>query len=571
MADRINAMKTKMQKINIGPADSVAKVTEAIISSAAEEIVLRVPKFSRLGEGAENFELLKREADAAGKKIFVESVDDNALEMAEKSGIEGQNPVLKFGSGKRRLSDITPSAYSVRPATRSPEEIKAEEEPAEKEPEKSREEQPAILHLRVEKAGEPPLSGGKRRKFEEEEKIPVRVKEVAPETIPAKRRLPEMFKKRKFLYFAGAAVLFSALAAYFALAVLPRAAVSVVLKKADWSYDGVIKADKNAAAADLSEMKIPGEVFVFSKNAQMSFPASLKKSGEQKAKGKIRIFNAFGPNPQILVATTRFEAPDGKIFRLDEKTVVPVAKSVNGKIVPSSVETAITADKPGTEYNIGPIEKLSIPGFKGTPKYDGFYATIEESLSGGFIGETAVPSGQDLADAKSKMAQILRDSLSAEFAGQAPEGFKTADGGSVFKITKENVIIGNGQGENFSVFTEGEMAIFAFSEQALKDLLVAKGREESGNDFLDPKNIELSYAPASSDFSAGVMSLPVKFGVSLESGLDQGAIKTLISGKNKSELEGLSFPGIEKVTVSFWPFWVGSVPSDVSRIKVSAE
>lgn len=567
-------MKTKMQKINIGPSDSTAKVAEEIISSVAEEIVLRIPKFSRLREAADNFELLKREAEAAGKKIFIESVDDDVLEMAEKSGIEGQNPVLKFGGGKRRLSDITPSVYSTRPADRPPKEAKEEKEP-EEEREKDREEQPAILHLRVEKKEQPSVSevfsAGEKQQFKREEKIPIRVKEAAPETIPAKRRLPEILGKKNFFYFAGAAVILLAAIGYLALAVLPRAGVSVALKKAGWSYDGIVTVDKNAAVADLSEMKIPGEVFVLSKNTQMSFPASLKKSGEQKARGKIRIFNAYGPASQTLVATTRFETPDGKIFRIDEKTVVPAAKTANGKIVPSSVEAAITADKPGTEYNVGPVEKLTIPGFKGTPKYDGFYGAMEEPASGGFAGETAVPSEQDLSDAKSKIAQVLQDSLNAELIGQAPEGFKTVDGASVFKIIKENVVIGNGQGENFSVFAEGESATIVFSEQTLQDLLVSKGREESGDGFLNPKNIELSYTPASADFSAGTMSLPVKFGVSLESGLDQEALKTIIAGKNKSELEGLSFPGIEKITVSFWPFWVRTIPADVSRIKVSAE
>ncbi|MBI5147928.1 MAG: hypothetical protein HZA37_02145 [Parcubacteria group bacterium] len=566
-------MKIKMQKINIGPADSAAKVTEEIISSVAEEVVLRVPKFSRLGEEAENFELLKREADAAGKKIFIESVDDDVLEMAEKSGIEGRNPVLRFGSGKRRVSDITPSVYSTYPAGRLPKETEAKEDG---EPEKKPEEQPAILHLRVEKEEKPPasevLSAAEKRKFEREEKIPIHVEEAAPETISVKWRLPEIFRKRRIVYFAGAAIIFLAAAAYLALTVLPRAAVSVVLKKADWSYDGIVAVDKNAAENDLDKMKIPGQTFgPLTKNATMSFPASLKKSGEQKAKGKIKIFNAFGPNAQTLVATTRFEAPDGKIFRIDEKVTVPGAKVVDGRMTTSSVEVSITADKPGTEYNIGSVEKLTVPGFKGTPKYDGFYGAIEESLSGGFVGETAAPSEQDLSDAKSKMAQVLRDNLSAELVGQMPEGFKTVDGGSVFKILRENIIIGNGQGENFSVFAEGEMSGFAFSEQTLRDLLVAKGRKESGDGFLNPKNVDLSYAPASSDFSAGVMSLPVKFGVSLESGLDQEAFKGLISGKKEGELGGLSFPGIEKITVSFWPFWVREVPSGAARVKVSAE
>ncbi len=78
---------------------------------------------------------------------------------------------------------------------------------------------------------------------------------------------------------------------------------------------------------------------------------------------------------------TRFLALDGKIFRLTKGITVPGAKIVEGKIIPSSIEAAVIADQPGEAYNIGPVSRFSIPGLKGTPKYEAFYAESKADIN----------------------------------------------------------------------------------------------------------------------------------------------------------------------------------------------
>ncbi len=54
------------KKITVGKSDEATVVAEKIIDTEANEIVLAIPRFSRLAESAANFKLLAREASALG-------------------------------------------------------------------------------------------------------------------------------------------------------------------------------------------------------------------------------------------------------------------------------------------------------------------------------------------------------------------------------------------------------------------------------------------------------------------------------------------------------------------------
>ena len=128
------------------------------------------------------------------------------------------------------------------------------------------------------------------------------------------------------------------------------------------------------------------------------------------------------------MVNTRFESPDGQLFRLTEGVKVAGAKIVDGKIVPSTTEATVVADKAGPEYNIGPVEKFTIPGLKGSPKYNAFYGKSTAAMTGGFIGEITYPTPEDIKKTKEEVAKQLEDSLRVLTAAQIPEDFKMIDG-----------------------------------------------------------------------------------------------------------------------------------------------
>ena len=93
----------KIKKIIIGKSDEVAPVVEKIIDADAKEIVLSIPRFSKLGESLANFHLIKRESELLNKKIVIESVDDKVVELAN---VTGPTPAL-FPTGLRPVESET--------------------------------------------------------------------------------------------------------------------------------------------------------------------------------------------------------------------------------------------------------------------------------------------------------------------------------------------------------------------------------------------------------------------------------------------------------------------------------
>ncbi|MBI4992103.1 MAG: hypothetical protein HZB99_02690 [Candidatus Harrisonbacteria bacterium] len=528
-----------MKKISVNKSDEIAIIVEKIIEAPDEEIVLNIPRFSHLGESLSNFHLLKREADALGKKISIESVDDHIVELAEMSGLTALNPF--FAKTKRQFSDIV-APKAVKITKRKPAAKVFQEEAEER--------------LPVEEPVMP--ESDKSWKF--------RLPEIAPPefTLPATEFRPR--------FFIWAFVIFTvAVFGFNLLKILPSATVVIVAQTQEWSYNDSIITDK-AAVLDPVKMTIPNQVFSEKKNVQLKFPATGRRQVERKAGGTITVFNSYSSDPQPLVEQTRFITPDGKIYRLTKTITVPGAKIVEGKIVPSSIDTEVSADKPGPDYNIGPVKLFTIPGFKGTPKYQSFYGESTGNMTGGFIGEVAYPTDSDIKNAKEKAQAALEDSVKTVLLMQIPKEFKVLDGSTRYKVLEQKVDSETDEGGSFGIFSEAQMTIIAFKENDLKELLDKRAKRDNGED-LDMRENTLDYELARADFDRGLLTFPVNFKAILAKRINAEELKSKILGKSEIELKTTVFalPGLKSATVSLWPFYVKTVPTNPRKVTIKIE
>jgi len=102
-----------------------------------------------------------------------------------------------------------------------------------------------------------------------------------------------------------------------------------------------------------------------------------------KASGSITVYNNYSASSVKLVKTTRFATPDGLIFRAPADVVIP-GKSSSG---PGSVQITVIADQTGSQYNIGPVAKFTVPGLQSNaPMYAGVYAKSSAPMTGGSSG-----------------------------------------------------------------------------------------------------------------------------------------------------------------------------------------
>ena len=541
-----------MQRISIDKKDGVPKIVEKILESPDSELLLIIPAKSALKDSEANFQLLKREAEAAEKHISIESIDKEVLALARKAKIEAIHPLFRDDVGARSLSDIIPLETS-RNQAKQPEVLPEKQERRKKET-SAYEASKKMVEAEPEEEVRQASEEGDRGLF-------------SPES-EQRRTRPRWVK-------VVAVVLIAALVAVgggWALGqAFGKAEVTISFKKTPWQYQDSFSASKAFAKINVDARTLPAEAFFQNKNGTWLFPASGRAQVSQKATGKIIIYNAYSASPQTLVAATRVMTPDGKMFRLDAKVVVPGAGVKNGIIAPSSIQADITADKAGEDYNISSTDHLTIPGFKGTPRYKGFYGVLSGPASGGSVGEKQIPTDKDIAAAKDKASQNLRDGLQVAFLNNRPDGFKILDGASQIQITKLTVGKVADQNGNFTVFGEAQFKAVGFKESDFKTLLqTLAAKDYPGTTFRD---LQVNYANVKANFDAGQLSFSVTAQGVLGPVFSADDFKSKIVGHPISEARQtiLALPDLSSAKISLLPFWLYKLPANTQKVKVVAD
>ncbi|MDZ4285384.1 MAG: hypothetical protein U1A23_00480, partial [Candidatus Sungbacteria bacterium] len=90
-----------------------------------------------------------------------------------------------------------------------------------------------------------------------------------------------------------------------------------------------ISFDATASDVAVSSHTVPAEFLSFDGSASEDFDATGNDYVNQKASGRVKIYNVFGATPQALVANTRFVTDSGILFRLTKSVVIPGAKKAS--------------------------------------------------------------------------------------------------------------------------------------------------------------------------------------------------------------------------------------------------
>lgn len=516
----------KTEKIVLTKDDGARELLAQAASSDSGHIIFTIPKSSQLAGDEEAFKKLKKVAEAVGKTVSIESVDDGVLAAAKIAGLEAANP---FFSGIAPVWEEPPARFADGP----------DEDGA----------AAPVATPVVQKRTMPKQIN--RRKIESDDDD--------EDLVPRRRD----WGSRSKWGWGIVLVALVALAYWVGFHVLPRADIVIVTEKQDWTFNNLLTIEKTGP--------VPSTIISETKNAQMMFAATGKKLMNQKASGTLTVYNAYNSDPQQLVATTRFETPDGKIFRLTKSITIPGAKVESGIIIPSSIEAEVVADKPGPAYNVA-SPKLVIPGFKGSPKFAGFYGEAKKAFSGGFVGEAAYPTDEDIKLAKVKIASVLEQSLSAQLKTNAGGDYTVVSGATQLTLVKVEVNPQvNAKGE-FSLLAEAELKALAFKESDLVGHLSSKMKEELGTPDYVLKERQIAYdTPSRVDFKNQRMSLPIDMKAVAELPVDVATVRQAIAGKPRAALDTiiLGFPGVKSATVSLRPFYVRTVPDGASPEKIT--
>lgn len=305
--------------------------------------------------------------------------------------------------------------------------------------------------------------------------------------------------------------------------------------------------------------------------------ASLEPEGskrvERKALGTIIVYNNFSTGPQRLIKNTRFETPNGLVFRISESIIVPGKTVSGGKTLPGSIETAVYADRAGADYNIG-LSDFTVPGFKSSAeRYAGFYARSKTALSGGFVGVAPFVSPEKVSAARAALRKALETKLAAEVAEKIPADSVVLQGGYAFKAISEPEQ--ETTDKKVSVTERGTLTAFVFKRDALASYLARRALVRyDGAPVVFEKMEGLSFEFLNkADFgknSDGRALFELRGSGTIVWKLDEERLKQDLAGKLKSETVSVlaSYPAIERSQVIIRPFWKKAFPDSVKKISV---
>src|SRR3989344_2438537 len=544
--------------INILKSDSFEDIFEEFKKAQAEEVIFILPKNSRVGRNESHFVSLASEAQASQKKITFMTADESAKNFAQKYNfrfLDNQDEDDRPDAEVESSPDFETSESNIVNGHDEDSLIKEDPELSEIAEEEQKENAGIIEKEEKEETPISPDADTGENLSEDliEEKEGEEYADLAMARTPAARKKSgasgknlkkleniwrgspsgsgknfwsgvnargfagikkEKLNNRAGLIFTVSGFVLLAIILYFFLG-----SAKIVIKpqkeKLDLSIN--VSVSSNYPQINYDSNSIPGQFLSYSAEITKDFTSSGQKEVARKARGEITVFNNFNSESQILFATTRFQSSAGLIFRTPRAITIPGAKLVSGKLVPGSITLEVLADKPGQEYNIN-ADKFTIPGFKGTPRFEGFYAESSQPTSGGIIGLSKIVTERD------------------------------------FNTAKE---------------TTAEAKTIAFNEDDLLKL-VENSISKKGELTLLKETVNFDYSESKLDLAKKVLTFRLSVQGEAARKVDEQKITKSLLGMKQGKIKDyfLGIPEIESARVILTPFWVRSVPKNINDVEL---
>lgn len=496
-----------MKILNIASSDNFDDILEAVKESKSTEVILVIPKSNRVFKNKNKAEQLRANFEKLNKEVSIISSGGEVIKNADQAGF---NIIRRSEKSSNKKDNDIVSLYS-------------EKEPEEKE-------------------------------FFQAIRRP----------ITALKRADSKSLKNFIFIFLGIAFLFFVVIIF---TFMSEARVKIFPHKNEFSINiPVIISDKITETDEVYGI-IPGESIQIEKIISKTFNSTGEKNVFQKAKGKLKIYNNFNTSPQALVATTRFQTSQGLVFRIVKTIIVPGATEEGDKLKPGEVEAEVVADRAGEEYNIEPAE-FKIPGFLGTPKYNGFYAKSFEKFSAGFIGQASIATKEDIEKAESLVKEEVANEVREELA--LLSNFKILD--QTLDIETENMSDSGKTGDlgkEFKIGYKAKLKTIAFKEDDVSKF-ISQYIKNSQNLEVIGKGLRIDYQEIKFDKEDNEFSLKLVSSGQTADNIDKEKIISEIAGIKSNEAETYlsGLKEVESVEIYLSPFWARSIPKNKERVEI---
>ena len=286
-----------------------------------------------------------------------------------------------------------------------------------------------------------------------------------------------------------------------------------------------------------------------------------------KASGSITVYNNYSTASVKLVKTTRFATPEGLMFRTPADIVVPGKSGTTA----GSVQVTVIADQTGSQYNVAPISKFTLPGLQSNAAmFAGVYAKSSAPMTGGSSGV----SGPGVAPAAESAAVTqLQNNLKQKAISAAQTTSTQTVLADLIQITFAQQPTTPEAGNQARIHETAHAQIPIFDAVALGQTVGAAVSADSDNSpvTLTPKT---GFAAQLVGLQTALGTDPLQFTLTGQAMLiwnvDTAALTQALAGRDQGAFQTVigTFPGIEEAHAKIEPFWKNTFPTDPSKIKV---
>ena len=377
--------------------------------------------------------------------------------------------------------------------------------------------------------------------------------------------------RRRRIIIGSVVAIFILGGGFFVNLLMSGAKVTVNPNNRDVNVEAAFKAHKTPQTDELGY-----ELLSLEAEGERQVKATGEEEVSERSTGTLFIYNASGPATQRLIKNTRFESPEGLIYRIEESVAVPGGTTDDsGKIVPGVITAKVFADGTGEQYNIAPA-RFTVPGLKGTDQYETVYAESTDDMRGGFEGKKFIIEESELQTAQQSLHTELRDALLEELATKKPAGFVLYDDSITFAYDS---LPATSYGKQLATIKErARLQVPMFKESEFAAYIAEKtiaGYEGEEVEITDPGTLRFAYVDpqvVTADI-APLMDLEFRLSghVQVVWLYDKAKLQSDLAGLPKTSLTTVlsGYPAIQKATAEVRPFWKQSFPSSPEEIIIN--
>jgi hypothetical protein len=537
-------------------------ITSAIdkLKHAAEgPVQIVVPKRSTMLQSVINLKLLKKAAENSGKELVLVTGDRIATDLAARVGLAvapsiGAKPVIPEAKVPEALKsneefidaddpEPTPAPVAAKP-------------PAQK---------PAIRHMPV-SDGPPPASNPLESPAEAAAGV-VAAGAGASGTAKA-LKVPNFHRlQRRILWVSLAAFLIVGYIAtmYF----VTSAKVILYATGTKVNIDTTFAVDPSLKSTDQAKGVLAGQLVSVNKDLSGPFVPSGKKDAGTKAGGTITVSNSTGVD-QPLVAGTRFEAPDKKLFRSTADVVVPAAKlDSNGDKVNGTVTVNVTADVPGDSYNEAPAT-YTLPALA-NPKI----TAQGGQMTGGTSKTITVVTQSDVDGEKAALLAKDKDTIARELQGRVPSGYMALPASQTTTVNATNASPAvDAEGETGTLVLKVTYSVLAVKQSEYEGLLHAQEQKQVGAaSQIYEDGLSDAQVTATGKDPSGRQNFHLTTEAYGGTKLDKAKIAASLKGQRYGDAANAAsgLPGVTRAEITIWPGWVSKLPARPDKIGITIQ